>query len=92
MFNGEKAYLINGTYIIEVDNNNYILRYIYPKVDCEISVEMILEDVLKHYWVEVDYEQLKDSKNKSVLEYQKACKKKGKINKCIKHYIEKGIL
>lgn len=92
MFNGEKAYLINGTYIIEVDKNNYILRYIYPAMDCDISVEMILEDVLKHYWVEVDYGKLKDSKNKSVLEYQKVCKEKGKINKCIKHYIEKGIL
>jgi len=92
MYVGEKAYLIAGTYIIEVDRNNYILRYIYPKNENEISVEMILQDILKHYWVEVEYGELKDSENQIVLEYQNKCKQRGKINKCIKHYIEKGIL
>lgn len=89
---GEKAYLIAGTYIVEVDRNNYILRYIYPKTEDEISVEMILQDILKHYWVEVDYGKLKDSENQAILEYQNKCKQKGKINKCVRHYIEKGIL
>ena len=92
MYVGEKAYLIAGTYIIEVDRNNYILRYIYPKTEDEISSEMILQDILKHYWVEVEYGKLKDSENQTVLEYQNKCKPKGKINKCIRHYIEKGIL
>lgn len=89
---GEKAYLIAGTYIIEVDRNNYILRYIYPRTEDEISVEMILQDILKHYWVEVEYGKLKDSENQTVLNYQNKCKQKGKINKCVRHYIEKGIL
>lgn len=89
---GEKAYLIAGTYIIEVDKNNYILRYIYPRAEDEISVEMILQDILKHYWVEVEYGKLKDSENQTVLNYQNKCKQKGKINKCVRHYIEKGIL
>lgn len=89
---GEKAYLIAGTYIIEVDRNNYILRYIYPKTEDEISVEMILKDILKHYWVEVEYGDLKDSENLTIVKYQNKCKQNGKINKCIRDYIEKGIL
>lgn len=89
---GEKAYLIEGTYIVEVDRNNYILRYIYPKTENKASVDMILQDILKHYWVEVEYGDLKDSENQTVLEYQNKCKLKGRINKCIRHCIDKGIL
>ena len=89
---GEKAYLIEGTYIVEVDRNNYILRYIYPRTENKASVDMILQDILKHYWVEVEYGDLKDSENQTVLEYQNKCKLKGRINKCIRHCIDKGVL
>lgn len=92
LFEGEKVYLIDDTYIVEVDKNNYPIQYIYPEEAEEKSKQEILQDILKHYNVEIEYGGVPKSTNIYIEKYLSQCKENGKINKCVKKYIEEGIL
>lgn len=91
--NGKECFLKNGSFIMELDRNNYCLKVVNPQKPKEKKKAEILNDILQHCFLTEKYiDKNYASADEEINKYLQYCKETGIINSVVKRYLEEGLL
>jgi hypothetical protein len=94
LVNGQNVFLTPNSFIIQY-KSNYPVGYIFPCPQKGQTEKELLEDILKHYKRNEDFDSNKFHRfipSEAISKYIERCKTAGTINSVVMQFIEEGIL